>query len=159
MGIWFYYDGDYDRAIKIQKNVLEVDPNFLPAVVNIFGPYVKKRMIDEASAFIQKYLELSGKQPSSLGTLAHAYAVVGNEKEARKILEEAERLGGEVYTSPLNMAMAYHYLGEDKLVTKWIDKAVETKDPELVWLRVDPTYDSLRSHPGFGALLKRIGLE
>jgi hypothetical protein len=50
-------------------------------------------------------------------------------------------------------------LGEKELAFVWLDKAYEDHDFILVLLKVEPTFDNLRSDPRFTALLKRIGLD
>jgi adenylate cyclase len=41
---------------------------------------------------------------------------------------------------------------------EWLDKAYEEHSGPLVYLKVDPIYDSLRSKPRFDDLLRRIKL-
>jgi len=38
------------------------------------------------------------------------------------------------------------------------DRALEERDPTLVWLGVDPRLDALRPNPRFTAMLKQLGL-
>jgi len=38
------------------------------------------------------------------------------------------------------------------------DRALEERDPTLVWLGVDPRVDGLRQYPRFTAMLKQLGL-
>jgi len=49
-------------------------------------------------------------------------------------------------------------MGETDQAFGWFDKAVEQHSFWLVWLKLDPRLDPLRSDPRFRDLLKRVGL-
>lgn len=40
-----------------------------------------------------------------------------------------------------------------------LEKACRERDHDVIWLKVVPEYDHLRSDPRFAALLKKHGLE
>jgi len=42
---------------------------------------------------------------------------------------------------------------------EWLDKALAQRCYEMVWLKVDPRWDVLRSDPRFISILNAIGLE
>ena len=62
-------------------------------------------------------------------------------------------------------AANFHAAYQGRFLDRWsrklhmIDKAYEDHDFILVLLKVEPTFDNLRSDPRFTALLKRIGLD
>jgi len=49
-------------------------------------------------------------------------------------------------------------LGDRSHTLDWLERAYEGRAPYLVYLRVDPRFDSLRDDPRFRALVRRIGL-
>ena len=57
------------------------------------------------------------------------------------------------------IAELFFLLGEEEKGFEWLDKAYEERDFHLIFLRVDPAFDSVRSDPRFIALLKKIGLD
>jgi TolB-like protein/Tfp pilus assembly protein PilF len=158
-GIWLYYAGDYKGSMELQERILQTNPDFLPAMANVFWPYVHEGRLEEAAALIPRYMKLIENPTPVLGPLARAYATVGRVAEAKKTLAEAESAGESGYTSPLDIGIAHYYLGEVDLAFEWFGKAVEQRDPGLVWLKAEPEYDPLRTDPRFGVLLKHIGLE
>jgi hypothetical protein len=65
------------------------------------------------------------------------------------------------HTRPNNQVhcrAAYSGLDEKDQAFAWLEKAYQERAERLVFLKVEPMYDSLRSDPRFVNLLPRIGL-
>lgn len=56
------------------------------------------------------------------------------------------------------MALLHGELGRLDEGFRWLDLAIEPRDPCLVHLGVAPQWDSLRGDPRFGERLARMGL-
>jgi len=54
--------------------------------------------------------------------------------------------------------MIHMALGERDQTFELLDRCREERSPWLVWLKVDPALDPLRSDPRYADLLRRIGL-
>ena len=63
------------------------------------------------------------------------------------------------YVSPFYIALCCFPLGENDLGFEWLDKAYKERDHWLLYLNVEPLFDSVRSDPRFTKLVKKIGLE
>jgi len=50
-------------------------------------------------------------------------------------------------------------LGEEDLTLEWLEKSLGRREPFMVRLNVDPSFDSLRSNPRFRTMLKKMNLE
>jgi len=59
---------------------------------------------------------------------------------------------------PQVISVAYARLGDKSKALAWLEKACAVHSTELVSLKVNPCYGSLRSDPRFQDLLKRVGL-
>jgi hypothetical protein len=69
-----------------------------------------------------------------------------------------QELAKSKYVSSVELAPIYAGLGENDQAFAYLEKAYEERSPELVNLRVEPRFDSLRSDPRFTELCYRIGL-
>jgi TolB-like protein/class 3 adenylate cyclase/Tfp pilus assembly protein PilF len=159
MGAVYHDRREYDRAIEAHRKALELDPDFIPAHVNLVGEYIAKSMVRELTAFIPRLKELLDDAYMVKGGWAILYAFLGREDDARRALKEAESIRGEHYVSPTDIAVAHMFLGEMDEAFKWLDIAYEERSSGLAGLKVEPGYDPLRADPRYAALLKKLGLD
>ena len=159
LGLHYWLAQQYDEAIAQFNKTIELDPDFSMAYWNIGYVYFEMGMLQEAIAALEKAVALSGEHPVIRATLGLVYAKADRKGKALKILEELKQLSTGRYGPSLRIDHIYIGLGENDLALEWLEKAYEERDATLVWLKVDRTYDSLRSDPRFKALLKKIGLE
>jgi len=150
--------GQNDLAIEPLRKTLESEPNFAHAHSYLGKVYLRKRMFPEAVVEFEKAATLSGRIADYLGGLGHAYARAGRVPEARKVLDEIKDRSKQRYVSWRDMAVIYAGLGEKDQAFACLQKAYELRDSGIVFMKVDPLFDPLRSDPRFRDLLRRIGL-
>ncbi len=63
------------------------------------------------------------------------------------------------YVSPYLFALVYAGLGDKDQTFAQLEKAFQDRSFFLIWLKVEPQFDSLRDDPRFQDLLRRIGLQ
>jgi hypothetical protein len=78
----------------------------------------------------------------------------GWEGSLRAWLESATSAGG---FSPVLIAGACTMIGETDEAFAWLERGYRERDPGMVHMKTQPTFDPLRSDPRFDALLRRIG--
>jgi hypothetical protein len=100
---------------------------------------------------------LSGGSAGS-AAFAHVYAVSGQPGEARKLLAQLQQLAQQRYVSADAIALIHAGLGEQEQAFAWLDKAYTERSSGLVFLKVEPRFDSLRADPRFADLLRRMKL-
>ena len=158
VGWHFFLTRQYDRAIAEYQGALEMEPNFYMAHLWLGLAYAHKGMLAEALAEYRRATELSGGSPLTLAAQGHAHALLGERQEARKLLDELQELSEERYVSPYYIAAVHTALGQRDEAFVWLDLACENRSEGMVWIKVDPTFDTLRSSPRFAALMRRVGL-
>jgi len=155
-----YFARQYDQAIEAAMRTIEMDPNFFPVHWEVAFSYAQKQMYKDAMTENQKAADLSGEaNPLIITQLGILYSLSGKNDEAGEILDEMSELSKRRFVSPFYTALIYLGLGEKNSALKWLEKAYDEQDHALETLKVEPMLDSLRSHPRFEALLKRMKLE
>lgn len=153
----FYYRGQYDRAIEEYRKSLETNPNF-PRTRSLLGAaYARKGMHVEAIEELRKAMELPGQDQLALAFLAYTYAVTGEVGEARKLLRELKERAKREHVPSINFAWIYTGLDEQEIALQWLEKAGVERSRWVLFVRVDPAFEGLRSVRGFEELLQRMG--
>jgi hypothetical protein len=91
--------------------------------------------------------------------LGLAYGRAGRVAEAQKILAELRDLAQRAYVSPSTFVLIHLGLGELYKALDWTEKAIDECDSIMFLLPFNPIFDSLRSHPRYKVLLRKMNLE
>ena len=140
--------GDYHQAIEEAQTASN-------RVVLTAFVYEAKEQYKEAIAEFEKLGDTAGIQ----GHLARAYIKSGRLADGRRILEELRNRAGKDGVGAYEIAFIYAALGNVDEAFRWFDVAYRYRDPGLIlFLKVDPATDVLRSDPRLAQLQLRIGL-
>jgi TolB-like protein len=152
----YYYAAKYDQALEQSKEMLDLFPNYR---LIFLGPiYEQKGMYDEA---IKEYLrseEQWGLSQINVIALRQAYAATGWRGYWQKRLELLKSEAEHKPVAPLQFAELYARLGDKEKAFEWLEKSYNNREMALIFVKVDPTWESLHSDPRFGTLLQRMGL-
>ena len=97
---------------------------------------------------IKSTLILENKQ-TLLFILAYAYADIGRNEEADKIIELMIENRESFTGFHIPLAAVYTVMGKHDLALQWIEKAVESRDPGIVFLALYPFYKPLYKNPRY----------
>jgi eukaryotic-like serine/threonine-protein kinase len=147
-----------EQAIVLCQKALEVGNTYWGHYY-LGQAYEQKARYAEAIAEFNKALGLSGASTEAIAALGHAYAVSGNRRKAQHVLDDLDKLSEQRYVSLGYKALIYAGLGDSEQAFKWLQKAYEDGPGWLIYLNVDPRYDSLRSDPRLADLLRRMNLQ
>lgn len=158
LGWRYFFARQYDVAIEQYLKTLEMDPTFVPAHLVLGQGYEQKSMPKKAVDELKKAVSLSGGSSVYVSSLAHAYAIAGRRREAEMLLRQLNERAQHTYVAPFHIAIIYAGLGQKDQALAWLEKGYQERCAGMVWLKVDPRLDVLRSDPRFQDLLRRIGL-
>jgi TolB-like protein/Tfp pilus assembly protein PilF len=151
-----YFTRRYDEAVTQWQHVLELDPGSSDARLHLGLTYLEKGMFQEARQEFERWAQSRREAPTAL--LAYTHAAAGNLSEARQMLEGLLYEAQHKRAPAAAIALIYGRLGERDNAFAWLDRAVETRSPFLLFIKVSPRMDPLRSDPRYRALLQQIGL-
>ncbi len=60
------------------------------------------------------------------------------------------------YENPVGLAATYLALGDLPSARHWLEQAIDEGDVDIVWLRADPRFSSLKNDPAFQQLVKSV---
>jgi serine/threonine protein kinase/tetratricopeptide (TPR) repeat protein len=156
---WAHYHArQYDEAVAQLLRTVELDPNY-PMTYWILGLiYRETARYDLAISAGEKGVSLSGGSPLMRAALAQTFATAGAAQEAIQVVDELNELAKQRYVAPHFFAGIYVGLGEHERAIEYLEKSCAEHCHWLIYLRIDPSMDDLRSDPRFQDLLRRVGL-
>jgi tetratricopeptide (TPR) repeat protein len=158
VGWVLYFARRYDEAIEELKKALAMNPEFLGARLVLWWVWIAKGSHEEAIADIRREAERPGLRTVKKLMLGYACAASGKREEANGILWELEsKLAAEDRLALLS-ALLFTALDIKDRAFQQLHRAYEIREPGLLFLKVAPWLDPLRSDPRYGALMEKLGL-
>jgi serine/threonine-protein kinase len=159
LGFLFYLRRDTAHAIDQFKRALEINPRYYLAY-GMMGPaYVLDGRYDEAIATYQKAKEMDAASKFVDSLMATACAAAGRREEATQLLAKVLEQAGREYVSPVSIAYVYAALGDTDEAFRHLRTAIEDRDPNVLGLKSNPSFDSLRTDPRYAELLAAMRLD
>jgi DNA-binding winged helix-turn-helix (wHTH) protein/TolB-like protein/Flp pilus assembly protein TadD len=158
VGATLFSAGRYDAAIEECRRTIDLHPDFGVAHWYLGRAYLQEGRHLEALAALQQAVTLSGGSPLMKGSLGVGQALSGDREAAQRTRRELTALRAGSYASALDLADISVALGDREEAFRWLDEAAAERSFHLVYLKVWPELDPLRSDARFGALVRRLGL-
>lgn len=162
----YYYAHDYDKALELLNIANELDPDFLHTYDFLDAVYKAKGMYSNAIDQWEKHNAVDLR----VGSRDVRINAVIRQKVDR--LREGLRSSGEAGywralaglgkepEVPFNIrAQALSKLGENDKAFEILEAALNARYSGMVWLKVSPEFDSIRSDPRYQDLLRRVGFQ
>ncbi|MCA1636970.1 MAG: hypothetical protein LC768_01310, partial [Acidobacteria bacterium] len=152
-----------DEAIAQFKKLIETDPTYPPPYSRLADIYADEGMYEESlelrcKAQVLLNTETVESCEQKVADFRQAIKTSGATGFWRKALEyDLERYERGI-GSAVAVASTYSRLGEKERAFEWLEKAFAEHEVNITNLKVNKSFDSLKSDPRFQDLLRRIGL-
>lgn len=146
----------FEDALLELNDLAEEQPDHLELAGAYLRTYESMREEQKAYDHYQKLFARLGYTEQRLSEMDQRFADGGLAAVNRSLIDNFEDGDMGQYAHPLAVAR-YCAAANDKLYAfNWLESALANKQLELLWLRLDPKYDSLRSDERFADLVDRI---
>jgi serine/threonine protein kinase/tetratricopeptide (TPR) repeat protein len=153
LGWAYYFVRDFDQAEKQLRKTIELDENFVLARFILGQVLTQQGRYEEAISELDSSLSQSPGLPSILSAIGYSAALAGNEAKALEILGQLGEQQKKRYVSPYEFALVHIGMADKDKAFAYLQEALKDRSSWLIWLKVEPTFDLLRSDPRFAALL------
>ncbi|HEX8279765.1 MAG TPA: tetratricopeptide repeat protein, partial [Chthoniobacterales bacterium] len=148
--------GRYDEALDACLKALELESDFASAYSLLGQAYGQSGQHAKAIEAAQRYVDLSTGTGWARLELAYAYAVAANRAESDRLVAEVTQSGAQF--SPYDMATICSAWRDVPGAIQWLERAIDQRSVDVIWIRVDPRLANVRSDAGFDRLIEKMKL-
>jgi len=156
LGRIHYFAERNEEAIEQYQRTLEIEPQDYWSTLFLGIVYGRLGRHNESQQQTQRAHVLAGAPPEIVAKLGAVYREQGRRGTLRAMAEAevARSQRGDVISS--TAALLYAELGEKEKALEWLERAFASHTRDLVYINVEPHYESLRKEPRFQALLAKM---
>jgi len=110
---WLYFQQDYDRARKMFEKILQIDPNFPPALNMLGYAYIETGNPDPAKAiaYLKRYAALQPNQPNPEDSLGEVLRYAGDDQGSLEHYSAALKIITNFVSAQLGLGDTYTLMG------------------------------------------------
>jgi len=154
-GFVHYLSGNLTAGIAACDAALSLDPKFMAAYY-FQGPILAAaRQPDAAVDALETAASGMGRSPEVLAALGVICADAGDIVRARELVAELVAASASRYVSPALIAMIRLALGQTDDAVRDLERAIDLRAVETIWLEVRPAFARLRADNRLAALKER----
>jgi len=160
-GLCLYMKGNFNEAIATWREGLRLFPFVVRFYDFLARTYLTTGAYQEVISAVTTGLSSSAiRPPSMVAYMASAYVHLKQSEKAEALLQELHKRSG-ASEKGVNVYVAYIYLAmrNQPEALKWIEKAEQTNDIDLIWRDVDPLLKDLHLAPKVCELADPAGAE
>ncbi len=149
---YYYYSGDYKKALSENKKGLDVMINFTETNWLNIEIYIAQKKYDKAIIELKKLYDEN--ESNEIDNIYKQYGIKGVYNWLIKTDSVKEN-----YSTPYYLAQKYAFIGENEKALSLLEKSAELRITEMSDINLDPNFKNLRSEPRFKEIIKKMGLD
>jgi serine/threonine protein kinase/Flp pilus assembly protein TadD len=153
------WTGHYTAALESLQKALELDPNSVFAYGILAQVYAGLGSYAESLTACERVASLYEGNAYSTALRSLVLAMAGKKDEATNLVNELKQKGKIDSLSLTYLAEACSVMGEKDAAFGFLEAAYRERSYMLIFIKVKPAFDKIRSDPRYGDLLRRIGLQ
>ncbi|MFB3924050.1 MAG: protein kinase [Terriglobia bacterium] len=146
----------FEQAARVNPEDFQALALLVPTYRGLGRSADAESALRRALPIMEKHLELHPDDARAVYFAAGVHAQLGHRERAAQWAGRAREMDPEEPSILYNVACVYSLLGEKETAIECLEKAVEHGFSDRQWLLHDSDFESLRGHPRFQALLKRM---
>jgi DNA-binding winged helix-turn-helix (wHTH) protein/TolB-like protein/Tfp pilus assembly protein PilF len=157
LGLALLFGNRNREATEQLKNAVDLDPRFWLTHAFLAWAYAEDENYDLSYSEYEKARALDDNADvlSQWILVAHQ---AGRTADAQRMLDDLLQRARTRYVAPFYIAAAYIAVGQNDRGFAWLQKALAERNELLVFIKVAPSFRSVRGDPRFIEILRRIGL-
>jgi tetratricopeptide (TPR) repeat protein len=154
---YYYLNRDFDESEKQFKKSISLDSTDYLSHTYLGFTYIQKNNYELALKQLQIAERLTnGKMAGVVAMIGYTYGLIGQPDQALLRLSELIKLEQAIYIHPVFKAAIHAGLGDWDNVFYWLEKNYEEKSEWMIYLEVEPLFDTLRTDPRYKDLLTKM---
>jgi TolB-like protein len=164
LGTLYLFNSDFDRAIKVFDETLELEPSFRSALLYKGVALSCKENLEDALNAFQRYHEMVNHPQKGITGLIIAYHAMGEFERANTYLNRLyERLDAEPTAAvEIDLAIAHAGIGNYDKSIEFLNRVYEMRFSiacmGMIWIIRCPYFKGLWDTEGYKNLLNKMGL-
>ena len=152
LGFAYYKLGDIEKAEEAFKTFITYHPNSQIIHYMMAQVRIAQGRYDEAL----KEIELETHEFFSLYGMNFVYFALGDTQRADELFEEFIKKYSD--DDPANLADLYAFRGDKEASFKWLNRALEIKDPVLLEALAYPSFKIMHNDPRWRTFINKLNL-
>ncbi|MFC2124700.1 adenylate/guanylate cyclase domain-containing protein [Bacteroidota bacterium] len=164
IGLSYFFSGHAEKAIQFYETAMQLNPTDVMTLYYVVRIAIYTGKYEEIIDGFMKYHELPSENkrplpPVLLGSMAIAYYHTDQKEKTENILKEliAKSDSTSVGSPAFYTAMIYAQMGETDLAFNYLEKAYETHEVEMYWLKVEPPFEPIHDDSRWQVMLDKVG--
>jgi len=146
----------YEEGAKLASSPLIYGP--MPVEAQLYIAFMNTRIGNKAEAkrIAENIRPDSGAQLPMMAGIAEALAITGDKEHASRLTADFKLLSSPPPISQFRQALLALSLGDSPTALSLLQAAAEVKEAELLWIAVDPRFDSIREELAFKRIVSKV---